>query len=532
MRRPPSAPPTLPGYSYLRLLGSGGFSDVFLYQQALPRRDVAVKVLVADQLDEQAKRNFVAEANVMAQLSAHPYIVTIFHADIAGDRPYLVMEYCSGPSLAERYKRERLSVEFVLRTGVRLASAVATAHAAGILHRDIKPANVLTNDYGWPALTDFGIASSLDDDLPVATTTDWTGGSASQTGGNASAVGLSVPWSPPEMFDDDPSPDVRSDVFSLAATIHTLLAGQTPFEIKGRSNGSLDLIGRIERGQVTPIGRDDVPQSLLSVLRKGMATQRAHRYQSALELARGLQRVEIELGYAPTSIEVPAFLLSTPPTRQAGTPDADETRVRTVQIVQPQPAPVPASDADETRIRPAVVAPQPVDDGTVVRPRPPLAQASPLEPQPETETAGADASDEAPTGRRRRLPIVLGSAAALVLAAAIAAVVLVPRPETGPAEPTSPPSDGPALSAVIPAPAVDPGIRSADGASVSFAVRSDSPHDGDIYRWSRTDAPDRPQAATTSPIVVTGVVPGSQVCIDVVIQRSGKTSEPARGCTP
>ncbi|MEO8907930.1 MAG: serine/threonine-protein kinase, partial [Microbacteriaceae bacterium] len=236
-RRAASTPPQLPGYDYVRLLGSGGFSDVFQYDQRLPRRTVAVKVLLTEQLNPQTQARFVDEANLMAQLSAHPYIVTIYHADVAADaRPYFVMEYCSGPSLAERYKQERFAVEDALRTGVRLSSAIATAHAAGILHRDIKPANVLTNDFGWPALTDFGISSTLEDELPVHTTTAALRGAvlsptAEQATSDAQSVGMSVPWSPPEMFADDPQPDVRSDVFSLAATIHTLLAGRTPFEI-------------------------------------------------------------------------------------------------------------------------------------------------------------------------------------------------------------------------------------------------------------------------------------------------------------
>ena len=289
MRRAPSTPPDLPGYRSLQLLGSGGFADVFLYEQRLPRRKVAVKVLLTEELGRDTRAQFVAEANLMAQLSAHPFIVTIFHADVSADgRPYFVMEYCSGPSLSERYKRQPLSVEDALRTGIRLSGAVATAHAAGILHRDIKPANVLTNDYGWPALSDFGISSDLEGDLPVHTMS-FTGDAAatgSGTGSDRAAVGMSVPWSPPEMFEDDPRPDRRSDVFSLAATVHTLLAGRTPFEIPGRPNGSLDLIGRIERGAITPIDRADVPRSLTAVLAKGMATRRDDRYPSAIEFAR------------------------------------------------------------------------------------------------------------------------------------------------------------------------------------------------------------------------------------------------------
>ena len=80
-----------------------------------------MKVLLTEELDRDTRAQFVAEANLMAQLSAHPYIVTIFHADVAADgRPYFVMEYCSGPSLAERYKREPFAVDDALRTGVRL----------------------------------------------------------------------------------------------------------------------------------------------------------------------------------------------------------------------------------------------------------------------------------------------------------------------------------------------------------------------------------------------------------------------------
>ena len=205
MRRAPSTPPDLPGYTPLQLLGSGGFADVFLYEQRLPRRKVAVKVLLTEELGRDTRAQFVAEANLMAQLSAHPFIVTIFHADVSSDgRPYFVMEYCSGPSLSERYKRERFAVEDALRTGIRLAGAVATAHGAGILHRDIKPANVLTNDYGWPALTDFGISSNLEGELPVHTMTSPVDPTATSSG--QSAVGMSVPWSPLRCSRTTPSP--------------------------------------------------------------------------------------------------------------------------------------------------------------------------------------------------------------------------------------------------------------------------------------------------------------------------------------
>ena len=175
-RRPPSAPPVIPGYEHVKLVGSGGFADVFLYQQQHPRRQVAIKVLLAEYVGKSTAEAFTAEANLMAQLASHPSIVSIYGADVASDgRPYLVMEYLSKPNLQARHRRERFSEIDTLRIGIQIAGAVETAHREGILHRDIKPANILVTNYDRPALTDFGIS---------ATTTD-------------QMAGLSVPWSPP-----------------------------------------------------------------------------------------------------------------------------------------------------------------------------------------------------------------------------------------------------------------------------------------------------------------------------------------------
>ncbi|UOE45417.1 serine/threonine-protein kinase [Agromyces larvae] len=545
MHRPVSSPPELPGYRFIEPLGSGGFADVFLYEQRLPRRRVAVKVLLAEDLAGDARAQFVAEANLMAQLSAHPYIVTIFHADVAADgRPYFVMEYCSGPSLATRLKQTPFAVDDALRTGVRLAGAVATAHAAGILHRDIKPANVLTNDYGWPALTDFGISSTLDGELPTHTMTI---GDLHGTGTGRSAVGMSVPWSPPELFDDDPRPDTRSDVFALAATVHTLLAGRSPFEIPGRSNGTLDLIGRIERGAITPIDRLDVPRSLVDVLRTGMAVRRDDRYQSAVEFARALQRVELELGYAATSIEVPTLVEHDPrsdaePGGGSGGPGEEATRARAVQTVQAQAVPVapvapPAADADATRARtPQRVEAQPaveVDERTVLRP---------ARSQPSSD-AGRVANEEtvvrtktAPPerSRRSRAGLVVGIVAAVVVAAAvvIGIVFSVMNPTGRQNEATEAPGEDAVVEQAVPVPDVAPGVLSADGTVATFAVSHDAAADGDLYRWTRADGSGGMQVAEGPQITVDGLAPGQTVCIDVRVQRGSKTSDEVRACTP
>lgn len=571
MRRAPSIPPELPGYAAHGLLGSGGFADVFLYEQKLPRRKVAVKVLLAEGLGRDTKAQFVAEANLMAQLSAHPFIVTIFHADVSADgRPYFVMEYCSGPSLAERYKRQAFSIEDALRTGVRLAGAIATAHAAGILHRDIKPANVLTNDYGWPALTDFGISSNLEGELPVHTVT--ASDLASGTASGPSAVGMSVPWSPPEMFEDDPRPDTRSDVFSLAATVHTLIAGRTPFEIPGRSNGSLDLIGRIERGAITPMDRPDVPRSLVAVLAKGMASRRDDRYPSAVEFARALQRVELELGYAATSIEVPNLASA----REEAQPDDDDaTRARSVRTVDAQApravqAPRPVQEDDATRARspqqiqaqtPAVSVDRAVDDGTVVR-RPAAVEVSdativrsPGAAAPSANVMTAPdstivrparpgvhgdpvrmpgAAPETSAPRRNRVGLVIGIVAGVVVAAMIGIAIAMSGTlsETPAVETAKPGGENAVVAGAVPAPVVSTGVASADGSSVAFEVSHTDPEEGDLYRWTLSDGSGEKQVSKGPTITVEGTSAGIRTCIDVQVQRGSKVSEAKTGCTP
>jgi serine/threonine protein kinase len=285
-RRLPSTPPNLPGFAFVRVLGSGGFADVFLYEQNMPRRLVAVKVLLAELVNDQVRQMFQAEANLMAQLSSHPSILTVYQASVAADgRPYLVMEFCSS-SLAQRYRAQTLPLSEALSVGVRIASAVETAHRQGVLHRDLKPSNILTTAYGHPVLADFGIAATL--------------GQVERAG----SVGLSVPWSAPEVLRDQVSGSVTSEVWSLGATVYSFVAGRSPFEIPGGDNSSSALIARIGRAKVPPLGRADVPRSLEQVLIRAMHRRPERRQQSALEFARDLQAVEDELGLAQTPVEV------------------------------------------------------------------------------------------------------------------------------------------------------------------------------------------------------------------------------------
>ncbi|UQN29990.1 serine/threonine-protein kinase [Brachybacterium kimchii] len=444
--RPPAPPPQLAGYEYERLLGSGGFADVHLYRQLRPQRRVAIKVLLASVLDDAVRGQFDAEANVMATMSTHPSIVTIHQAEVTREhRACIVMEYCPRPNYGARFRRERISVAEVLRVGVQIAGAVETAHRAGILHRDIKPANILVTEYNRPALTDFGISVAAGNALePEA------------------SHGLSIPWSPPEAFEDPPTADERSDVFSLAATLYSLLAARTPFERSGGGNTASDLIARISSEPLAPLGRPDVPEMLNRTLSVAMAKDPAGRYESALALGRALQQVEMALSLPITQMDVLDEHGPDHPPEHTGEGDLEaHTNIRRVSTVDP--------DAPSSRVldpfagvapalgggRPArsrSLAPGQGDDTTLVRPSPAPAALSgasagvgggagpggPAAPSAAAAAPGAagPAGHGAPVRRRPMWPLVT-LAAVLVLGIGVGTMAIVRSTFIEPEEPTT-----------------------------------------------------------------------------------------------
>jgi hypothetical protein len=458
-RRLPSTPPVLPGFSHMRVLGSGGFADVFLYEQNMPRRQVAVKVLLSEVVNDQVRQMFQAEANLMAQLSAHPSILTVYQASVSADgRPYLVMELCS-PALGARYRAERIPVAEVLRIAVRIGSAVETAHRAGVLHRDIKPSNILLTAYGHPVLSDFGIAATL-----------------GEMEGQES-VGMSIPWSAPEVLLDESPGSVRAEVWSMAATVYSLLAGRSPFEIPGGSNASSDLIHRITRGKPQPIGRADVPQSLDRLLMDALSRKPDHRPDSVLDLIHAFQAIETELGVAQTPIEVAM----------------DDWAHATVSDLD-----------DRTQIR--VVASDRSGAGGRRRRSHSTATASSVN-QAAVRTAAAR---RAPLRRRvTAMTLALIVSAVAVLALGVTAAVVLVR----------------AASPGIPVVSdVSADVSPDDsGGTVQFSWQNPGLRSGDVYAIS-TGGQSSFQRSTD--FVVDGE-PGSRVCVTVTVNREGKAGEPS-----
>ena len=290
VKRVTSTPPVLPGFTYIRPLGTGGFADVFLYEQDMPRRVVAVKVLINDAINPDVLRTFNAEADIMARLSAHPSVVTIYQASISADgRPFLAMEYCP-ETMRARFKKAPLGVGEALDAGVRIAAALETAHRSGVLHRDIKPSNILVTTLGAPVLADFGIAAALNAD-----------------GNEPDQFAMSLPWSSPEVLNESISGSVPSEIWSLGATLYTLLAGRSPFELADRAKNTQDqLAARVAKARYTPIGRSDVSEKLESILARSMSKDPSQRHESMHAFAEDLRWAQYEIGIPPTALEVAA----------------------------------------------------------------------------------------------------------------------------------------------------------------------------------------------------------------------------------
>jgi hypothetical protein len=544
-KRPAAPPPRIPGFNYVSLLGSGGFSDVYLYEQDRPRRKVAVKVLLSGLKTEGARRRFESEANLMAQLSSHPFIVTIFEAEVTEDgHSYLAMEYCSRPSLDVRYRRQRFSVDEVLAVGIQVASAVETAHRAGIAHRDIKPANILVTDYNRPALTDFGISGTLAGDVDED-------------------AGMSIPWSPPEQFRDGNVDGVLVDVWALGATLYTLLAGRSPFVLPGADNSQRELISRITNTPVPRLGRADVPESLELALATAMAKQPASRYSSAHAFALALQRIQAELNLSVTPFEV---LEERQPDDVHLDEGVEETRVRNVASIDPDrtgsaptfPARTKPLDGAGAPGRawpappvpmPAVPAPQPANG--LVPGIPPSAAPGAREPAPFGPPAAddwADATvlrgnqptaaeddgpgqqqDQAAAHGKRNLWLAISGGTLLVLAVIVGIVVAsaAPQPEARPTETVSkPPADAVDDGSV---PDVDKlaGSAGAEG-KVRFSWTNPQPKPGDTYKWRiKTVKGGGSYLSTSATRVDVTANPAEPTCVQVIIVRRDGSASPA-----
>lgn len=256
-------------------IGGGGMGTVWLARDQLLDRDVAAKqVLSTEGLSEDTADNIrqraMREGRIAARLSHRNAIA--MH-DVALDRgePWLVMEYLPSRSIAQiLHANETLSVPEAAKIGAQVADAMVEAHASGIVHRDIKPGNILVAGEGRNAglvkLTDFGISRAKDD---VTLT---------QTG---VITGTPAYFAPEVARGADPSE--ASDVYSLGATIYTMVEGQPPF---GLDDNSLVLLHRVARARINPMTKAGSLHPVLLRMLEPSPTKRLSMTESRDRLAK------------------------------------------------------------------------------------------------------------------------------------------------------------------------------------------------------------------------------------------------------
>jgi eukaryotic-like serine/threonine-protein kinase len=280
------------------LLGVGGMAKVYLADDRVLERQVAVKVLSPPYAqDPMFVERFRREARAAARLS-HPNIVAVFDSGSDAGEHYLVMEYVAGQSLAELLHRQgRLTPRRAAELAVEVCAALAAAHAQGLVHRDVKPANVLVDADGRVKVADFGIVKAA----ATATLT-----------GTGTVLGTAAYLSP-EQAQGGPV-DARSDLYSLGCLLYELLCGTPPFGSGADSPPVAVATRHLHQPPEPPSARNpQVDAGLDAVVLTALAKEPAQRYQSAVELQDALERVLAGDAVAAGPVGSPAAALSTEP---------------------------------------------------------------------------------------------------------------------------------------------------------------------------------------------------------------------------
>jgi tetratricopeptide (TPR) repeat protein len=270
-------------YKLLRPIGVGGMGSVHLARDLTLNRDVAIKFVAVSRVgDLAAQRRLVREAQTAAALD-HPYICSVHEVAADADgRPYIVMQYVEGETLAARLRRGPLDPRATLMLAADIADALRTAHAHGVIHRDLKPQNIILTPSGHPKLLDFGIAHVLQEardgcGADETTRTDLTGpGHVVGTPGYMS----------PEQIQQRPI-DGRSDLFSLGAILFECLTGRSAFS--GRNAIEIGSQVLVTDPPLVSSVRPELTVRHDEIVSRLLAKDPQERFQSAEELLGALR---------------------------------------------------------------------------------------------------------------------------------------------------------------------------------------------------------------------------------------------------
>ena len=279
-------------YLIIEKIGAGGMGEVYRAHDEQLDRDVALKVLPAGMLaDEAARKGFRKEALALAKLN-HPNIETVYEFASQDGVDFLALELIPGVALSEKIKAGPLALAEITRLALQLCEGLSAAHEQGIIHCDLKPHNIFVTPDGWLKILDFGLARRVYSEVAGDTTR-----SVSVDTGTVSGT---VPYMSPEQLSGQPT-DARTDIYSTGAVLYELATGQRAFpQTQGpQLMGAILHQEPIAAASVNP----GISAGLDSIIRKAMEKTVSQRYQTAREL-----RVAIEgLGAAASgSAALPA----------------------------------------------------------------------------------------------------------------------------------------------------------------------------------------------------------------------------------
>jgi eukaryotic-like serine/threonine-protein kinase len=281
-------------YRIVRKLGTGGMANVYLAEDEVLGRRVAIKILNDRHAgDEQFVERFRREAKNAASLS-HPNIVSIYDRGEAEGTYYIAMEYLDGRSLKELIiARGPAPVHIAIDYARQILAAIRFAHRHGIVHRDIKPHNVLVDAEGRLKVTDFGIARA---------------GTSQMT--EAGSIIGTAQYLSPEQAKGAPV-DETSDLYSVGVVLYELLTGVVPFS--GDTPVEIAMKHLSAPPEPPSVKRAEIPRELDLVVLRALAKDPADRYQSAEEMDADLARVARGAAVSPATEEAATAIISRPP---------------------------------------------------------------------------------------------------------------------------------------------------------------------------------------------------------------------------
>jgi serine/threonine protein kinase len=263
-------------YILIEKLGEGGMGEVFRAQHRRMGREVALKVIRKERLDNpEAVRRFQREIQAAAQLS-HENVVMAYDADQQGDIHFFAMELVEGINLARKVREGGpLTIEDACQFIRQAANGLQHAHERGMVHRDIKPSNLLLSKSGVIKLLDMGLARLYDTDK-------------NETRITQEGLVIGTPdFISPEQARDSRKADIRSDIYALGCTLYFLLTGESPYT--GGTPTEKMLKHSMEPIPDITQRRFDVPSTLAGIMMVMMAKTPEERYQTPSEVARQIQ---------------------------------------------------------------------------------------------------------------------------------------------------------------------------------------------------------------------------------------------------